>query len=464
MVPPEVFSSNDPFSQGEENTLGPLAEAQLLKIEPTLEASEAENFPLPVDGLQILEAPWSQDVRKVNSAAIRVLHVINGEHYAGAERVQDLLALRLPEFGVEVGFAVVKPGLFGRRRWSQQTPLYETPMRGRFDLRPAWRLARIIRQENYALIHAHTPRTLLVGALAAWLTRRPLVYHVHSPAWADSTRWFFNWANATLERLAAGRATHLICVSQTLAQQMHGRGVPESKITVVPNGVPMATSHWQPKILPVRPEGAFRSAAAEEANPAGWTVGIVALFRPRKGIEVLLEALALLDRQDIPVRLRAVGPFESPSYEATIRQKVLQLGLAGRVDWTGPVGNVEAELAQMDLFVLPSLFGEGMPMVLLEAMAVGVPIVASRIPGIEEVIHDGQEGFLSPPGNPQALAQAMAHLLTHPVQAVQLSQNARKRHRERYSDRAMAAGAAEVYRRILADRLPDGSAAPSRRT
>src|ERR1700676_3456785 len=87
---------------------------------------------------------------------IRVLHIINGEHYAGAERVQDLLAMRLTEFGFETGFACMKPGQFPALRQAARQPLYEMPMRSRWDLRPALAIARLVRREDYALIHTHT--------------------------------------------------------------------------------------------------------------------------------------------------------------------------------------------------------------------------------------------------------------------------------------------------------------------
>src|SRR5688500_554397 len=84
---------------------------------------------------------------------VRVLHVINGEHYAGAERVQDLLAATLPEVGFEVIFAAVKPDQFPLRRNCRTAPLHQTPMRSRLDLRPARALADIVRREGCSLIH-----------------------------------------------------------------------------------------------------------------------------------------------------------------------------------------------------------------------------------------------------------------------------------------------------------------------
>src|SRR5262245_46032897 len=128
--------------------------------------------------------------------SIFALHLVNGEHYSGAERVQDLLAKQLPQFGCEVGFACVKPQRFPNARETKTAPLVEMPMRGRFDFRIVKQLADLCRNENYDLIHAHTPRTALVGRLAARRAGVPFVYHVHSPAGRDSTRRVLNNINA----------------------------------------------------------------------------------------------------------------------------------------------------------------------------------------------------------------------------------------------------------------------------
>jgi len=118
---------------------------------------------IPIVSLQVPPVPQTPPSR----AKQRVLHVINGQHYAGAERVQDLLALQLPQLGFEVGFACVKPDRFPEVRQAQKTRLYKIPMRGRFDFGCARRLAELIRAEDYALVHAHTPRSVLVGSLVA---------------------------------------------------------------------------------------------------------------------------------------------------------------------------------------------------------------------------------------------------------------------------------------------------------
>ena len=115
------------------------------------------------------------------------------------------------------------------------------PMRGRFDFRIVKRIAALVRSEDYDLIHAHTPRTALVGRLAARRAGVPFVYHVHSPAGRDSTRRLLNWINATAEWAAVRGADRLIAVSPSLREYMIDRGIPAERIICVPNGVPVAS-------------------------------------------------------------------------------------------------------------------------------------------------------------------------------------------------------------------------------
>jgi glycosyltransferase involved in cell wall biosynthesis len=378
-----------------------------------------------------IEGAWP-GAGEASTAALRVLHVINGEHYAGAERVQDLLALRLPEFGFEAGFACLKPGVFADARLARCTPLYATPMRSRADLSAVRRIAGIVRDEGYALVHAHTARSALVGRLASLLSGVPMVYHVHSPTVRDTTRPVANWVNAAVERLSLVGVRRLIAVSESLGRHMRGRGLSASRVTVIHNGVP-APAH-----------------VAERTPPAGtWTLGVVALMRPRKGIEVLIDALAELRGAGHDVRLLAVGAFETADYEAMLRRRAADRAVAPWVEWTGFRRDVSAELSRMDLFVLPSLFGEGLPMVVLEAMAHGVPVIASRVEGVPEAISDGREGLLTRPGDAGELAAAVARFIRRDVDWRQIRAAALCRHAAEFSDRTMAARVARVYRDVL---------------
>jgi glycosyltransferase involved in cell wall biosynthesis len=393
--------------------------AELL-TSPNAETFSASSHPLE-----------AHENRRSDTVATRVLHLINGEHFSGAERVQDLLALQLPACGYEVSFACVKPGQFPQMRRST-CPLYPLLMRGRFDLTAVRRLVQLVRTERFKLLHAHTPRTVLVGRLTSLVSGIPLVYHVHSPTARDSTRKWINRCNTWAERLSLIGRVPLIPVSESLGRFMKESGYPSARLHVVPNGVPM---------LAERPRRNL---------PTGrWTLGAVALFRPRKGMEVLLAALAELLQTGDDVRLLAVGGFETSAYETEIRRLAEQLGVSQQIEWTGFTRDVAQQLNRMDVMVLPSLFGEGLPMVVLEAMAAGVPVVGTCVEGVPEAIRDGLDGTLAEPGNAKDLARAIRRITRGELSWTSLSDSAFERQRESFSDRAMAHGVAEVYRQIL---------------
>jgi phosphatidylinositol alpha-mannosyltransferase len=360
----------------------------------------------------------------------KILHIVNGEFYAGAERVQDLLAARLPEHGYEVGFASLKPGEFAAMRHAQAAPLYPTPMPSRFDPLIGARLAALARREGYVAFHTHTVRSLMAGWLASLQSNLPLVHHVHSPVWRDTESPLRNRLNAGVEALCARRALRLIAVSPSLQRELLSAGFREDKIRLVRNGVPSvkAANDWQ-------------------APATTWTLGMIALFRPRKGVEVLLRATAALRRQNLPVRLRLVGGFETAAYERNVKSLAHDLGLDAQIDWIGFTSDVAAELGHMNLFAVPSLFGEGLPMVLLEAMAAGLPVVGAKIEGVADVLGQGA-GVLVEPGDSEALASALTGMIGQGAGLRALADRGFAEHRDFYSDTAMAAGVAAVYREI----------------
>ncbi|MEZ6095146.1 MAG: glycosyltransferase [Pirellulaceae bacterium] len=356
----------------------------------------------------------------------RVLHVINGEHFSGAERVQDLLAQRLPQFGYEAGFVCLKNGSFQANRAST-SPLAVFEMTSKFDRSAARKVVELARADNYSILHAHTPRSLMVAGMAAKSLRCPLIYHVHSPVGRDSKRWFANRVNTFVENIYLRRVSRMICVSNSIRNYMESLGHAADKLFVAPNGVPTSTLRPRPH------------------SENDFVVGMVALFRPRKGVEILLEAIKHLKKRDVPVRLLAVGPFETAGYEQEIRNLANRFEIRDRVEWTGFEKDVNARLQQMHAMSLPSLFGEGLPMVVLEAMAIGLPVVASRVEGTPEAIRDGVDGYLCPPANSQQLAERLENLYRAPQQWQAMSESSRQRQQECLSDVAMARNVANAY-------------------
>lgn len=367
----------------------------------------------------------------------KVLHVVNGEHFSGAERVQSHLGRCLPTFGVEADFVCLKPGKFFEMvreedgKWGR---VFDAPMNGRIDLRPAKRLRDLIHQHQYDLLHAHTPRAAMITAVASALCGVPWIYHVHSPASRDSLRKLTNHINAWIEKQSLRGASHLMTVSESLRLDCIAKGVHEDRVTVVHNGVPA-----------VRPT---RNATPQ---PGGrWVIGMVALMRPRKGLEVVVESIARLREQGLEVVLRCIGPFETEAYRDTIETQIADLGIEDRIERVGFTEDVPSALSELDAMVLPSLCGEGLPMVVLEAMAAALPVIATRVEGTPEAITHGVEGLLAEPGDPESLASEIAALVRGDHDWSQMAEAACQRHGRCFSDLAMAGGTAAVYRKLLA--------------
>ena len=361
------------------------------------------------------------------------LHLINGEHFSGAERVQQLLGNRLPDFGVSANFACLKPGKFPELCGLHSDRVRSIGMKSRFDLSSVQRIAAYAKETQSDVLHAHTPRTAMIASFVAKRCRLPWVYHVHSPTARDSTRAIVNRINDWVEAYSLRNADHIITVSKSLRREMLSHGHSRSKITAVANGVAE-----QPPIDPMT-----------RGKTQHWKLGMVALVRPRKGIEVLLEAIAKLKEERNRITLEVIGGFETPEYESSIRGLIHRLDLGRIVNLRGFTKDVPAVMRTFDAMVLPSLFGEGMPMVVLEALACGVPVIATSVEGTPEVIRHGQEGLLARPQDAESLSQAIQVFISDRSAWSRMSRLAVQRHRQGFSDVKMAEKTARVYRKLL---------------
>lgn len=366
---------------------------------------------------------------------LRVLHLVNGEHFAGAERVQSHLGRCLPKLGVKADFACIKPGQFANAvddaggTWGTA---YRFPMRSRFDISILRQLVRLVKSNEYGLLHAHTPRSAMVASLVSRQCGIPWIYHVHSPAARDSSKRFSNWLNANVERWSLKNCSHLITVSESLRRELLECGNEPSRVTVVHNGVP--SIRYQRQRYP--------------SVGGRWQFGMVALMRPRKGLEVALEAISILRGSGYDAHLRCIGPFETDDYQRKIESQIEALRIRPFVEQTGFKRDIPQTLSQLDAMLLPSLYGEGLPMVVLEAMASALPVIATRVEGTPEAIRDGMDGLLAEPGSAESLALRMREMIDGTVDWQHMGESAFERHAEHFSDQAMSAGIADVYRLV----------------
>ena len=361
-----------------------------------------------------------------------ILHIINGDFFSGAERVQDILALKLPEFGYDIFFACLKPGMFKQFCLSNKERIHSFKMVTKFDLRQSIKIARFAATHDCRLIHSHTPRAALIGRLTAAISGLPMIHHVHSPTHTCTENQWKNMINPFIENLSIKKNKKIIAVSASIQNYLESKNFSTDIITCIPNGVPT------PGPLDTR------------STPTGrWTLGVIALFRPRKGIEVLLESLALLKSKKYNFTLRAVGQFETLEYENKIKKLAEELNLASHINWIGFKKNINNELKKMDIFILPSLFGEGTPMVILEAMAVGVPVIATKVGGIPKILISKSIGSVVEPNNKFGIAEAAENFFTGETDWSTIRNNAYQLQCKQYSDVRMAKDVAAIYKNIL---------------
>lgn len=244
---------------------------------------------------------------------------------------------------------------------------------------------------------------------------------------------------AELARMPSGRllraelraAAAYVALTEEMREQMAGIGLDPARIVVLPNGVETAR---------------FALAAAEERDP----LALLAAGRltPRKGLDDLIDAVALLVAEGRPVTLRIVG---DGTERERLRARAESRGLSAAVSFPGWRDDLRPEFAHGGVFVLPSL-GEGMSNVLLEAMASGCPVVASDIAANREVVRHGASGLLAPVRDPAALAGALRRIIDDRGLARALGEGARARVEERFSLPAVARGYRELFERLWADR------------
>ncbi len=359
---------------------------------------------------------------------VRILQLVNGEVYAGAERVEEMLLRLLDRRRFRPVCVALMDGAFVRRAHEQKLPVEVVPMRRRWDLTVVARLVRYIREHQIDVVHTHTVRTNLVGRLAARLTGVPVVTHVHSSPlheWENPLKSRLNWR---VERLTRRWTVRFICVSRYLRDQLLSEGVPAERIAVISNGL--------------EPEwfcSSDRSGARQEKGRLCRRLGVsrdarlvamVAWFRPLKGVETFLEALAQLEGAlpDEEVVGLLVGGFASKRYRRRVDEQIYRLGLTGRVFALGfqEAEGVRAILKVCDVAVLPSHRPEGLPISLLEAMALGKPVIATAVGGIPEVVQDEETGLLISPGDGQALTRALLRILKDLKLALRLGPTARE--------------------------------------
>ncbi len=302
---------------------------------------------------------------------------------------------------------------------------------------PPARLARELHAESFDVIHSHLFWANLAARTAGRLAGVPAIVNSHHgiDAWPTAShRW--------LERRTIGLADRVILCSE--AVRIHARdclGLPEDRLIAIPNGVAAARFR--------KPQAREAARRALGLGPEDRVVGSAGrLDEPVKGYAVLLAAFQIVAarRADALCLVTGSGPAESG-----LRAMAEAAGLGSRFRFLGERQDIPDFLQAIDLYVQPSRL-EGFGLAALEAMAAGLPVVASRTGGLPEVISEGLTGDLVPPGDPRALAEAILALLADPDRRTSYGALGMARAAESFPLEKMVRSWAEVYRAVLREK------------
>ena len=361
-----------------------------------------------------------------------IAHVLTSLHVGGGERLTLDLATGQGAAGhqmVVVSLEQPPDGPLARAFAERNLPVERVAKRPGFDPTLVFRLAALLRRRKVDVVHLHNRLPLIYGAPAGRLAGAVVVLTRHGPRTGGrKERWLLR---------GAGRLLHaFVAVSPELAVLERERGTcTAEKISVIENGIDV-----------VRFEGAAARRLAARAAlgiPAdAWAIGSAGRFAPEKDYPFLVRAAAPLLGEK--ARLVIVGDgTEMPAVKAEVAAR----GVAPFVALPGMRDDVADLLAALDVFVLSSRM-EGLPLVVLEAMAAGLPVVATAVGGLPKLIADGETGFLVPHGDEAALRNRLAMLRESPETARAVAERGRARARERYSRDRMVQRYLDLYGRF----------------
>jgi glycosyltransferase involved in cell wall biosynthesis len=329
---------------------------------------------------------------------LKILHIDPEKNWGGGEaQVFGLLAYLSGKGHHNVLLAHPRGVLFERCR-ALDVQLRPLSMRNDLDVRAVAGLRKLIRGEEFDIVHFHTKRA---HALSLWLPRRtkkPKYVVTRRMDYPERAGWY-------TDLLYNRRVDGVIAISAAIAALLRQAGVQENRIRRISSGVDAARFDRPIELNEVR------------------IIGCIGVLEERKGQRFLIEAAAQLKSRGLKLEYRFAG---DGSLRGELENQAKRLGIDAETRFLGFVADTAKFLTGVDLIVMPSLF-EGLGVAALEAMAAGKPIIAARVGGLAESIVDGDTGILVPPGDAQALADAIARVAGSPSWAGAMGRRGRER-------------------------------------
>lgn len=361
---------------------------------------------------------------------MRVLHTESSRGWGGQENRTLQEALQLRHRGVDLAFACQPDSQLAARAQQNGFSVTTLPMRNNLDMPAVARLAAAIRRHGADIVNTHSGRdTFLAGLAARLMRRRPLVVRTRHLILPITTR-----SSYTL------LPDHVVAVSEAVRAYLIGAGVPADRVTAVPTGVDTA------RFDPAGTSGELRRDLGLPGDTV--LVGTVAILRAKKGHLDLLAAAP----QVIAALPQVVFVFagDGPQFD-NLTHAIAERNLQAAVRLLGLRRNVPEVLRSLDLFVLPT-HQEALGTSFLEAQAMAVPVIGTRVGGVPETIRDNETGLLVPAHDPEALAQAIIALAGDPARCRAMGAAGREWVMATHTVERMAERMLDLYQRLLQER------------
>ncbi len=339
----------------------------------------------------------------------RVLILIKGLGLGGAEK---LLSASLPylnrdEFEYEIAYLLPwKDALVAE---IEQQGIQVICLEAKFaaDVRPFWKLMKLIKNRKYDIVHTHLPLTGIMGRIAAWWNKVDTIVYTEHGSWNR-----LHWLTRFVNRMTLGLNDVTIAVSDDVAQSMNLKS--DNSVQTIVNGIDCQT-------LKAIPDESIAVRTELEIPKDHFVIGKVANLLPVKNHEMLLRAFAKFQQSVPQSTLVLVGQLRGRD------QLLLKLARSLKIDknvvMTGPRTDALRLMQSFDVFVMSSL-SEGLPISLLEAMALSKPVVCTQVGGIPGVVTEGVEGFLVPTDDDTTMAARLVDLFQNKEKQYQMGQAA----------------------------------------
>lgn len=349
-----------------------------------------------------------------------ILHLIDTVETGGAETMYLKIIDRLdPKRWRSIAAVPERGWLYDRLEEHGIEPVLVPSDGGSFDWRYLLRLVRMIRKERVDLIQTHLLTTSVYGSVAARCFGTPLVATFHGMVDVDPD----DRHKQTKLRALNRKLNRVVFVSEALRQWFLGiGGLASEGTTVVHNGIDLRD---------FRPRTAEGVREELGISPDAFLIGLVGDVRPPKAYDVLLEAARLLCHQQLDVQFVIAGEASGSLYEKLVRRRN-EIDLDHRVRFLGYRSDVARLMNAFDLYLITSS-SEGFSLSTVEAMATGLPVIATRCGGPEEIVLDGITGRLIPIGSATAIAEAVAALALDPATRERMGAMARERVEREFS-------------------------------